>query len=161
MKKEDCRVGLVVYHRVFGAKGVVLKCNPKKARVSIVEGSKNRLSMAPGSIWNMPYGGLDPVVDAKTEMAMRSFEQPDSPGIKAYFANNRRADEPVDFPDGSPEHHLVKAVCELWRRLEDEEGRLRARHSEMINRIFNTLGREVSKEAAMQWEAGKVGAEEV
>jgi hypothetical protein len=67
----------------------------------------------------------------------------------------------VDFPDGSPEHHLVKAVCELWRRLEDEEGRLRARHSEMINRIFNTLGREVSKEAAMQWEAGKVGVEEV
>jgi hypothetical protein len=160
MKKEDCRVGLVVYHPVFGAKGVVLKCNPKKARVNIVEGSKNRRSMAPGSIWNMPYGGLYPVVDAKTEMAMRSFEQPESPGIKAYFANARRADEPVDFPDGSPEHHLVKAVCELWRRLEDEEG-LRARHSEMINRIFNALGREVSKEAAMEWEAGKIEGEKV
>lgn len=156
MKKEDCRLGMVVFHREFEVKGVVVKCNPKKAKVRIVEEIKNgrRRGVAAGSLWNMPYSGLEPVVDAGTEMAMRSFEQPENDGIKTYFKHVARADEPVDFPEDSPEHHLMRAVCELWRRLAREEDR--RRNSDTINRIFGIFGREVSRSAAERWEAGKV-----
>lgn len=157
MKKQDCRVGMVVRDRLEEIKAVVVKCNPKNARVRTLEEMRGYKA---GVLWNIPYALLDPVVadNLKTEMAMRSFEQSGNEGIKAYFVHSR-ADEPVDFPDGSPEHHLMSAVCELWRRLDREEDR--RRNSEMINRIFAFLGREVSRSAAERWETGKIKGEAV
>ena len=158
MKKQDCRVGMVVWEPEWQIRAVVIKCNPRNARVKTLEaiGGRTRGS-APGSTWNIPYKLLEPWVDPKagTFMTMKSFEQPDNQGIKTYFRHASKADDPVDFPEESPEHHLMKAVCELWRRLEAEEDR--AKNSEMINRIFGILGREVSRSAAERWESGRIG----
>lgn len=180
MKKEDCRVGMVVYDRYGGSRAVVVKCNPKNARVRIVEGNENRDT---GALWNIPYRLLDPVVSENlgTEMVMRSFEQPENQGIKTYFANVKKADDPVHFPEGSPEWHVMRAVCELWRRLEDESiwrevdatgeklpvkksAMFRAKsreYSNLINKLFSALGREVSKSAAAEWESGSSRSEAV
>lgn len=123
MKKEDCRVGMVVYDRHGGVKGVVVKINPKNARVRTVEDMKHgggRGSGA-GSLWNMPYHILEPVVseNISTEMTMRSFEQPENEGIKKFFEKSKDT-SPLDFPENSPEWHIMKAICEIWRRLEEE-----------------------------------------
>lgn len=166
MNKQDCRVGMVVYNREFSVKAVVVKCNPKKARVRTVEDMEiRRRGYKAGSLWNIPYMYIEPLVgeNVKTEMVMRSYENPDNQGIKAYFAHASKADAPVDVQEGSPEWHITKAVCELWRRLEgdsvnEQERRL---HSEMMNRLYSILGREVSKDAAENWEAGKIRSEAV
>jgi hypothetical protein len=179
MSKQECRVGMVVYHRDFEVKGVVVKCNIKKAKVRIVEDIKNkrRRGVRAGSLWNMPYSSLEPVLEVKTEMAMRSFEQPDNSGIKTYFQHVAKAEELVEYPEGSPEHHVMMAVCELWRMLDDDRIRAevegsafqraagirnrKAQISGQINRLFSFLGREVSRETASNWEAGKTEAEKV
>jgi hypothetical protein len=166
MKREDCRVGMVVWEPEWQIRAVVIKCNPKNARVKTLEaiGGKTRGS-APGSTWNIPYKLLEPWVDTKAPafMAMKSFEQPGNAGIKAYFANAGKASDPVDFPEGSPEWHVMKAICELWRRL-DEEGQtaaLRRHYSFLINKLFSALGREVSQRAAEEWETGNIKEEAV
>lgn len=165
MRKEDCRVGMAV---VYGdMKGVVVKINPKNARVRTVAGDKR-----PGSLWSIPYGLLEPAIGISTEMMMRSFEQPDNQGIKTYFAHANRADDPVEAEEGTPQYFVMQAVCELWRRLDDEALAreadnahtarwLRGRYSDMINRLFGVLGREVSKEAADNWESGRIRNEAV
>lgn len=158
MRREDCRVGMIVQYGDM--RGVVIKVNPKNSRVRTVSGDKR-----PGSIWSIPYGLLEPVLGVGTEMMMRSFEQPDNQGIKTYFEHARKADDVVEVEDGTPEAHVMRAVCELWRRLtdlEDEGGDahrarwLRSRYSDMINRLFGVLGREVSRDAAESWESGRI-----
>ena len=179
MKKEDCRQGMVVaYMMEEGFKGIVVKCNPKNARVRTVE--KNRVTGESGSLWNIPYRLLEPVISEglSTEMVMRSYEQPDNQGIKTYFSNLNK--EEVNFPEGSPEWHIMHAVCELWRRLDEEnlerecqaeiekEGlkpgpkrrpstimrEIHFRYSGIINKMFSALGREIPKDIAMSWESG-------
>jgi len=175
MNKEDCRVGMVVYDRHGGVKCIVIKCNPKNAQVRLVEELKaGGRGSKPGSLWNIPYRILDPVVSENmgTEMVMRSFEQPDNDGIKTYFKNKQIEEKiPLNFPEGSPEWHILKAICELWRRLDDDSlekeadavlgGRraqtvrlLRAHYSGLINRMFTAIGREVEKDEALAWESG-------
>lgn len=185
MNKQDCRVGMVVHHHEFDVKCVVVKCNPKKARVRTIEDMKSsRRGSKSGSLWNMPYSSITPVVSGnlKTEMTMRSFGEVENPGIKTYFLNTK-ADEPVNFQEDSPEWHMMRAVCELWRRLDDESlelecekikaasentqrpstiiRNLRAEYSDKINRLFGILGREVSQDAAFSWESGNIESKRV
>lgn len=151
-------------------KYVVVKCNPKNAKCRMLSSLKGGKT-ATGSLWIIPYALLEPFIDPhlSTEMMMRSFEQPENQGIKTYFDHSKKADEPVDkFPETSPQWHIMNAICELWRRLEDDNlekesktlGRhvlsLRAAYSSMINELFSVIGREVSKKAANEWEAGKI-----
>lgn len=180
MRKEDCRVGLVVHSSIEGVRGVVVKCNPKKARVRLIEDMKSgRHGGEKGSLWNMPYMYIEPIIDPrlKTEMVMRSFQDPDNDGIKAYIEQAMKSDMAVEFPEGSPEFHIMRAICELWRRLEDGsiereaasmEGRrdknertLKSHYSELINKMFSALGREISKNAAEKWEAGNMKTQAV
>lgn len=177
MKREDCRPGMVVYYAEDGVRAVVVKCNPRNARVRTIE--ENKRTGPSGSLWNMTYSVLEPYVAGSlaTEMIMRSFEDSENEGIKKYVAESRR-DDPVDFPEGSPEIHIIRAICELWRRLDDEslerecqaaieaEGLnpgpkrrpstimrdIQGRYSDMINKMFSALGREVSRSAAERWE---------
>lgn len=176
MKKEDCRVGMVVWESEWEIRAVVTKCNPKRAVVKTLEDlpGSGRGHKA-GSTWNIPYKFLEPWVDSKagTFMVMKSFEQPDNQGVKTYFAHANKADDPVEVEEGTPQYFVMRAVCELWRRLDDEslaaesgsklhaERRLRAGYSDMINRLFGVLGREVSKEAADNWESGRIRNEAV
>lgn len=55
MLREQCNVGMEVTFGLPGGqktKGVVLKCNPKKAKIKTTEA---RNSHQPGSVWNVPY----------------------------------------------------------------------------------------------------------
>lgn len=169
---------MVVYYSMDGGvRGVVVKCNPKNARVRTIE--DNDRTGAAGTLWNMPYRLLEPYVagSLSTEMVMKSFEQPENEGIKRYVAESMR-DDPLNFPEDSPEIHIVRAICELWRRLDDEnlerecqavmdaEGLkpgpkrrpstimrdIQSHYSNMINKLFSALGREVSRSAAERWE---------
>jgi len=185
MKKEDCRPGMVIKDSYCGVRAVILKCNPKNARVRTIE-DNDRTGEA-GSLWNMPYRMIEPyqAENLQTEMVMKSFEQPENEGIKAYISNNERAHDPLDFPEGSPESHIMRAICELWRRLEDDNldrecqglvelealkpgpkrrpstimRDIHGRYSDMINKMFTALGREVSKQAAERWEKDRKGSD--
>jgi len=168
---------MVVYYKTGSVRAVVMKCNPKNARVRTIE--EGPRTGPANIIWNIPYGYLEPYVagSMSTEMVMKSFEQPENEGIKRYVAESMR-DDPLNFPEDSPEIHIVRAICELWRRLDDEnlerecqaaieaEGLkpgpkrrpstimrdIHSHYSEMINKLFSALGREVSRAAAESWE---------
>lgn len=165
MNKAECKVGMVVCDRESGNKAVVVKCNPKNAKLMFVEGEQS------GNEWRISYSFLSPVFSESlhTEMTMRSFEDPDNPAFKVYFSK-RNGDLP-EFPPGSPECHIMMAICELWRKLSDEnlefecreemekEGLkpgskrrpatimrdVQARYSSMINNLFSAIGCEVSR----------------
>jgi hypothetical protein len=178
MKKEDCRPGMVVYYtQDGGVRAVVVKCNPRNARVRTIE--KSARTGPANSLWNMPYRLLEPFVKGSisTEMVMKSFEDPENEGIKTYIAASSN-DSSLDFPEESPEHHILQAICELWRRLDDDNLEreckaamdaeaissgpkrrpstvmrdVQGRYSNMINKLFSALGREVSRSAAEHWE---------
>lgn len=172
MKKAECRVGMVVCDRGLGTKAVVAKCNPKNARLRFVEGERA------GEEWNIPYSFLSPVFSDSlhTEMTMRSFEDPDNPAFKIYFS--KRSVYLPEFPEGSPEFHIMNAICELWRKLSDENLEIECReemekealkpgskrrpatimrdilahYSSMINNLFSAIGCEVSLSEAESWE---------
>ena len=135
------------------------------------------------NIWDIPYSCLEPVyaADQDTEMTMRSFGDDDNEAIKAYFEFRSSIPEVPDFPDGSPEFHIMKAICELWRKLDDanlerecsemmeKEGLkpgpkrqpatimrdIQARYADMINKLFSALGREVPRSVAERWEKSR------
>lgn len=176
MKKQDCRVGMVVYDRVGRVRGVVIKCNPKNVRMRTIDEDRDGDKDAS---WDIPYSHVDPVVTTSLsqEMVMRSFEQPDSEAIKTYVLS-KNEDPLPDYPEGSPEQHILRAICELWRKLDDESlerecreavelealksgpkrrpatimRAIQLRYVEMINKLFSALGREVSKPLAEKWE---------
>lgn len=169
---------MVVVYVLDNVRSVVVKCNPKNARVRTIEDNE-RMGKA-GVLWNIPYRLLEPHIASSlsTEMVMRSFEQPENEGIKTYVAKSKNADDPFDFPEGSPEFYIAKAICELWHRLDDENLErecqaememeshkpgskrrpstimrdVQLRYSSMINKMFSALGREISKSAALRWE---------
>ena len=148
MKKEDCRKGLVVLFGEDNCRGVVIKVNPKLARVSTLDSHKGR---DPGLIWRVPYAMMSPVVGEQmgTEMAMRSFASPDDTAVKAWAANQPKTGLPDRLEE--EDRHILSAVHALYTRLEDLEGRDRIRASEKIHLMFRALGREVTKDEISQW----------
>lgn len=165
---------MVVYDRDIGEKAVVIKCNPKNARLRFVEGERAEKHEE----WILPYQLLSPVFSENlhTEITMRSFEDPDNPAFKVYFSN--RKTNFSEFAEGSPEFHIMNAICELWRKLNDknlerecqEEMEMEAlnpgskrrpatimrdiqsRYSSMINNLFSAIGCEISRSDAESWE---------
>jgi hypothetical protein len=151
MNKEECRTGMLVSIVPDETTAVVVKLNPKRARVRLLE--KMRGS-EPGSLWNMPYHLMIPVVDSSSRsmVAMRSFEQPDNEGIKKYMENVIESDMPV--PDNLANHdaHVMRAIKEIYGIIDDHKGKQRYELARKINLMFSILGREVSKTAAEAWE---------
>lgn len=154
MKKEDCRKGMIVS---FGAdddfcRGVVKKVNPKMAKVTSLDNHRGR---PPGLVWRVPYSMLSPVVGGEeigTEMAIRSFANPDDQAVKDWAANLPNSEIP-DNPD-SEDKSILEAIHELYVKLEHLEGQARVRASNKINLLFRALGREVSKESVARWKSG-------
>ncbi len=63
MHPSKCKVGMKVYFgRVRGEKtlGEVIKINPTKAKVKILEDRGNGQGCEPGSIWGVPYSMMEP-----------------------------------------------------------------------------------------------------
>jgi hypothetical protein len=153
MKKEDFKVGMIVKfgRDRFGPgsmpRGVIVKINPKKAKVKSLDPAGK---WPAGCIWTCPYGGLVPFVggdEVSNEMTMRSFENPNDLGVKAWSAAQKSK---PDLPDSLPaeDEHIVRAIHELYLRLEDLDGADRIGPSGKIHLLFRALGREVSREEA-------------
>lgn len=148
MKKEDCRKGLVVLFGDDNCRGVVVKINPKRAEVSTLDSHKGR---RPGVIWRVPYAMLSPVVGDQvgTEMAMRSFANPDDKAVKTWASNQPDTDIPQKLDE--EDYHILAAIHILYTKLENLEGRDRIRASGKIHLLFRSIGREVSKESVDRW----------
>lgn len=146
MLKSECRVGMVV-EMSGGCKGVVVKNNPINAQIKTL--SPYRGSPA-GTTWRCPYSMLNPVVGEHSAVVMKSFEQPNNDGIKKYMESHLEADEEIGKLDRVDEL-IVRAICEIYSRIDDTKGRERYGLSAKINSLFTALGREVSQRAAEDW----------
>lgn len=157
MRKEDFKVGQVVYfgdtisHSAkFGGKmhrGVILKLNPKRAKLKSLDPASK---WPAGVIWHCHYQFLVPLVggdEVANEMTMRSFEKPDDPAVKAWSAAQKNK---APLPESlSPEdEHIVRAINEIYEKIDDCDQRGRNDLSLKINLLFRAIGREVSREEA-------------
>jgi hypothetical protein len=136
-------------------RAVVVKLNPKRARVRTIDAAEGHDA---GTIWNCPYGMLNPVVGEHTTVMMKSFEQPDNDGIKVFMKKEQRADEPVGELDRTDEM-ILRAICEIYARIDDTTRNERYHLSSKINTLFTAFGREVSKDAAEEWLQNKSAAD--
>lgn len=151
MIKNDCRVGMLVEMLPEGIRAVVIKVNPKRAKVKTIDVMQGRgRGGDPGSTWSCPYSMLRPLVGEKATVVMKSYEQPDNPGIKTFM--NREALAEMDVGDLEPhEEHIMRAICMVYDLLDDQSRNDGYKLHSKINSLFTALGREVSKDAAEKW----------
>lgn len=160
MRKEDCKKGMLVYfgdvHREssrFGGKmsrGVVIKINPKKAKVKSIDSAGR---WPEGSVWSCPYSLIAPVVggdEIESEMTMRSFANPNDTAVKAW-SEAQKSQEEISKELLPEDAHIMRAINEIYTKLEGTEGRSRIVLSEKINILFRAFGREVSQNEAKEW----------
>jgi hypothetical protein len=150
MTKSECRVGMIVEMMPEGVKAVVVKLNPKRARVRTIDQFKSGRGSSPGSIWNCPYMMLRPVVGEHSTVVMKSFEQPGNQGIKVYMSAAEKADLPLEDLDMTDDL-IVRAIKEIYTKIDDATGEKRYDLSHKINALFTAIGREVSQKAAEEW----------
>lgn len=150
MTKSECRVGMIVEMIPEGTKAIVIKLNPKRARVKTIDHLGSGRGSAPGSTWNCPYLMLRPVVGEHTTVVMKSFEQPDNQGIKVYMSAAEKADLPLEDLD-TTDDLIVRAIKEIYTKIDDASGDKRYDLSHKINALFTAIGREVSQKAADEW----------
>lgn len=137
----------------FGGKmsrGVVIKVNPKKAKVKSIDPAGRHPE---GSVWSCPYSLIAPVVggeEVEAEMTMRSFANPNDEAVKAWSAAQMSQKEMsgVLLPE---DEHIMRAIHEIYTKLDSTEGRARISLSEKINILFRAFGREVTKNEAEEW----------
>ena len=148
MKKEDCRKGMVVMFGEDNCRGVIVKVNPKLAKVSTLD---PHLGRRPGMIWRVPYLLLSPVIgnEVGTEMAMRSFASPDDMAVKTWAGNQPKTDIPEVLDE--EDDHILQAIHALYTKLENLDGKGRIRASGKIHLLFRSIGREVSKDSVERW----------
>lgn len=149
MKKEDCRKGMVVLFGEDNCRGVIIKVNPKMARVSTLDSHKGK---KPGLTWRVPYAMLSPIVggnEVGTEMAMRSFANPEDVAVKTWASHQPDTSIPERLE--SEDVHILEAIHSLYTKLEGLEGRDRINASSKIHLLFRSIGREVSKESVGKW----------
>jgi len=156
MKKEDFQVGMIVK---FGAerfghdnmvRGVIIKINPKMARVKSLEKAGK---WPAGSVWRCPYRNLVPVVggsEVSNEMTMRSFETPNDTAIKAWSARQKSM-ESVPKSLKAEDKHIMRAIHEIYQRLDKCGVRERNELSMKISLLFRAIGREITKAEVEAW----------
>lgn len=161
MDKRECRVGMVVMFKdnVAGeAKGVVIKINPKRAKVRALDVTRSqRRVFQPGIIWGISYSLLRPAGEGPevlNEMGMRSFADTKNPAYKEYFANQEKADRRVENLQGSSVA-VMEAICSVYEDMKLEWERCKGVRGPVLvkrlNFLFGALGREVSEKAADEW----------
>ena len=157
MEKKDCKVGMVVYNRHFDVRGVVQKCNPKRAKIRIIDEIKNSRrsrGVTVDSLWNMPYANLEIFVgeNLEKELVLKSFGQKIT-GLQPYFKNKKSVE--IEYPPGHPEWDIMQAICKIWKDLSLSHSGRRPEFSisdeRTLGKLFLILGRHVSKEEAESW----------
>ena len=149
MKKEDCKKGMLVTFGEDLCRGVIVKLNPKRAKVTTLESHKGRMA---GLTWSVPYSLMWPVVggdEVSNQMTMTSFQKPNDPAIRAWAEaqKNRPPKKEFVFEDAS----IMQAIHTIYERLEGVEGDNRRHLSEKINLLFRAIGRDISKSEAEEW----------
>lgn len=158
MNRDECRVGMLVDIGDESVKAIVIKANPRRAKVRIAE-SQKRGRFVVGSIWNVPYNRLVPILrdsSDHTMIVMKSFEEPENDAIKTYMKQAEKADLPIGELERQDEL-ILEAICEIYNKIDDFKGKKRYELSSKINLLFAALGREVSKEASEEWMKAKKG----
>lgn len=149
MKREDCKKGMIVQWGDDMCRGVVIKINPKMAKVTTLDAHKGQRA---GLTWRVPYSMLWPVVGGQeigSEMAMRSFANPNDPAVKAWVGNQT---EHTPIGELSIEDEFImRAICELHAKLDGLEGKERFYDSQKLHLLFRALGRDISQEQAAEW----------
>jgi hypothetical protein len=169
MNREDCRIGMVVeFGRENGerTKGVIVKMNPKKAKVRIIESRGEGRGSQAGSQWGVPYSMMIAVQDATTETAitMQSFAQPDNPAFKAFAQAKSMADQPVPYnPFTHADNLILEAIYCTHMELSPEnlscDGELpvhavnakRSKLNARLTHLYKAFGREVGESASCNW----------
>lgn len=150
MNKEDCKKGMLVQFGSDLCRGVVTKINPKRAEVASLDSHKSRPA---GTTWRVPYQLMWPLVGGEeiaTEMAMRSFQDPENRAVKAWALHGGPQNE-VHQELMQEDAYIMGAIHSIFARLEELEGSARRGPSEKINLLFRAFGRDVSKEEARAW----------
>jgi hypothetical protein len=180
MIREECREGMIVeFGRETGerTKGIIVKMNPKKAKVRTLEGRGSGRGSQVGAVWGVPYSMMVAVQDAATETAvvMQSFAQPQNPAFKAFAQAKSVADQPVPYSpfQNHSEQLILEAIHSVYSELSPEfltcDGELpfhvvNARRSKLqsrLNYLFKAFGREVSETAVWKWMEDKKNKQEV
>jgi hypothetical protein len=152
MLREDCRVGMrVLFGRINGekTKGVIVKTNPKKAKIQT---SEDRGSGSPaGAVWNVPYSMIYP---------SNGESQRDIADVPiTYSVFQPRADQFIleaivcVYTDLSPEN----LCCD--GELPPSQVRVRFRElGDRLQHLFRAFGRPVSEKVAYDWSESKRAA---
>jgi hypothetical protein len=170
MNRDECRVGMIVeFGRENGerTKGIIVKMNPKKAKVRILESRGAGRGSEAGSQWGVPYSMMVAAQGANTETAvvMQSFAQPENPAFKAFAQAKTEAEQPIPYTpfQNHSEQLILEAINALYCELSPEnltcDGELpfhavNARRSKLqsrLNYLFKAFGREVSETAVWNW----------
>jgi hypothetical protein len=169
MNREDCRIGMIVeFGRENGqrTKGVIVKMNPKKAKIRIIESRGAGRGSQTGSLWVVSYGVIVAAQDATTEttIAMQSFVQPNNPAFKAFAQAKSMADQPVPYnPFTQADNLILEAIYCTHMELSPEnlscDGELpahvvNARRSKLnarLTHLYKAFGREVGESASCNW----------
>ena len=126
MKREDCKIGMTVkFGRTRGEQtlGEVVKMNPKKAKVRILEDRGSRSKA--GEVWGVPYSLMRPVavtpaVAAKKPLAaVAAAKVSVSPAVDAEIAVQNHLYSLACSAD-RPLNELLRAAFELGRELESK-----------------------------------------
>jgi hypothetical protein len=150
MKKEDCKKGMLVIFGEDKCRGVIVKLNPKRAKVNTLDPHKNRMA---GLTWSVPYSMMWPMVggdEISNQMVMTSFQKPNDPAIRAWSEaqKNRPPKREYILEDAL----VMQAIHTIYERLDlvliDRDRRFL---SEKINLLFRVIGRDVSKSEADEW----------
>jgi hypothetical protein len=150
LKQNLAKDDVVIFGRGNGekTKGIVVKLNPKKAKIKILEdrGSKSKA----GEIWTVPYSLIDTVVGVEGD-------------IKYDFVDP--AEEPIEYSVFQPqvEQLILQAIDGIYASLSPEnlscDGELsmsqvfKRRNSlkDKLKHLQNALGRPVSEEVVYNW----------
>lgn len=149
MLREQCQLGMKVR---FGRRqgetslGEVIKLNPSKARVKLLERRGRGRGSEIGSAWTVPYSMMEPAEG--TDCSVAPAEQPISCS---------------PFQDAA-DYHILQAILCCYVQLSPENlscdgelpaGQVRQRRVELerkLKALFKTYGREVSEAVVYEWD---------
>lgn len=160
MLRENCRVGMRVHFgRDNGEKslGEVVKVNPARAKVRLLEERGAGRGSNVGTVWTVPYSLMNPTDHTSTAPVPNPTPNP--------------ADQPFPYKMGLyAENAIMEVILITYGELSPEnltcDGELpqhivRARHNQLIKRLhhlFGALGRPVSETVAYEWQKEHLNA---
>lgn len=142
MLKEQCRVGMkVIFGRYNGEKtlGEVVKCNPAKAKVKLLEDRGNGRGSEVGSTWIVPYSMMEPVqAEIREPIRFNPFLPDEDQHILQAIHSCYVSLSPENLHQDGERSHA--AAMQEARTLRNK-----------LKHLFAALGREVSETEAYEW----------